>query len=763
MNCNLVRGVLIFSGAMPLTPTLTPTPTYTPSITPTVTVTPTPTITQTPTFTFTPTYTPSVSVVSVSAYEWASGDVALSGIEMKPDPDHADYGVTIISLSSIETKFDPKDGAGMGTDFTGISMLSSDRDRTGQINTMTGVSMSPDDKDGVGTQQHITGIEMNGTDFDYLSAVMNFDGGSYSADELHKTSQVIDLSGSHIFEGRDQITANLSLVGVDHTQANETVASQVGLSAIDHREHRFTTKNFVNVHGIEHRQHQETSVNQVGFDGTHSIYNIIHAAVNVGVDEVEHVLHRTLVDNAINLHGVSMDTIDHEVSTSQVSLAGVDHVSDQIERSHSRTEMSGIEHKVGTNSEHVNNTQVDINLQQIEHNDGSGNLDRIATYGRVIGIRYTDDLSGFRITEFGDSRVALNRIEQNLSENDDQTHLNVRVDRIEHVVDGDRGGFITNAINVTELEHIFGVDNGRAAVRAGLSAVDQAQSESDTAKITIGSDHIVHELQQDRKVVSNIDLDHVHHIDDTEKTAITRTALSSIYLVDGIERAYTSVNFLSGDTTDGIERASTVMALSAIDHFRQLDTMVAIEELTGISHSSDRQKITAIESLSGIDFEFQEGKKASFHVQADNIELIFGESHNIGVAMGISDGNSTTYAAYPMLFDMSMIGASHSREDPSALSARHEMTGIQHIEQTFKIGANLVLDSVIYSLNNNGRIQTAIGMSNSSYSNNNNPKVISQIGLFQLAHIRDICFFDNTDTYLWDNELKRWDDDPPHP
>jgi hypothetical protein len=763
MNCNLVRGVLIFSGAMPLTPTLTPTPTYTPSVTPTVTPTLTPTITQTPTFTFTPTYTPSVSVVAISAYEWASGDMEMSGVEMKPDPEHADYGVVISALSGIETKFDPKDGAGMGVDFTDLALLSSELHQAGQTQSIEGVSMSPDDKDGLAADFHITGIKMDGTDFDYLSSVMKFDGGSYSADELHKTSQVVDLSGSHIFEGMDQTTVTESLVGIDHAQANETASTQVGLSGVDHREHRFTTKVDVNVHGIDHRQHQDTTVNQVGFDGTHSIYNIIHAAVNVGVDGIEHRQDQVFVDNMINLDGVSQDIIEHETSTSQISLAGVDHVSDQIERTRSVVHMDRVEHVFGTDSGHVNQTRVTSELQTVEHNDGAGNLDRLATYGRVIGIRYTDDLSGFRISEFTDSQVNLHGVEQNLSENDDHTISNIQVDRIEHAVDQDRGGFTDSIIVVSEIDHIFGVDNGRAASHTGLSAVDQANSEGDHSVNSIGVSEVDHALEPDRKAVSNINADQFSHLDDTEKTAIVRTALSAIYTIDGIERSYSNISLLSGNNADGIERVSTAMALSAVDHFRQLDTMIAIEELTGIVHNAHEQKSVSLESLSGIDFEFQEGKKATFHVQADNIELIFGESHNIGVAMGISDGNSTTYAAYPMLFDMSMIGISHSREDPSALSARHEITGIQHIEQTFKIGANLVLDSVIYSLNNNGRIQAAIGMGNSSYSNNNSPKVISRIGLFQLAHIRDICFFDNTDTYLWDNELKRWDDDPPHP
>lgn len=108
MNCSLVKGILIFSGNLPVRPTLTPTPTTTPTPCVTPTFTPTPTQTSTHTPSFTPTPTASVLAIQVSAYDFGYNRAQLSAIQID-EANEFDKSIVVAQLEGISHEDEDRD------------------------------------------------------------------------------------------------------------------------------------------------------------------------------------------------------------------------------------------------------------------------------------------------------------------------------------------------------------------------------------------------------------------------------------------------------------------------------------------------------------------------------------------------------------------------------------------------------------------------------------------------------------------------------
>ena len=135
------------------------------------------------------------------------------------------------------------------------------------------------------------------------------------------------------------------------------------------------------------------------------------------------------------------------------------------------------------------------------------------------------------------------------------------------------------------------------------------------------------------------------------------------------------------------------------------------------------------------------------------------QSRYLSIVIGVGDDNSTTYVSTPVMFDMSILGVNQSENTPQSIPLNVKLSDINTVNSQFNIGAEVIMSGVDYTIHHNGSIGCITNVSNINHSNNTH-KTVSRVGLYLLSHIRDICYFDNTDTFTWDNEIKTWDNDP---
>lgn len=711
MNFNLVRGVLIFSGAMPIAPTLTPTPTFTPSVTPTFTPTPTLTPTPTPTVTpsFTPTFTPSVSAVSVSAYDFGTFDVNIDVIETIVNTDY-DYSVVVIGAQGVELKGSTTDvvreenklvgvGSNDGRDaivkseqtIETIDMNSSTFDPLKQNTQIEGVELSNNHTDTVKNVNTLDGVEMNSSTFDPVSQTLDISGEHTNdidppivkqTEQLETIDMAPSINTDHVDE-LNQLESISTLQTVNKSRNVEVIETLVEASS--ELQKGVITNTFDNGEmKISPRSEPvsvSTSLNGVE---TREIKN--HNLQSVNVDDIENVI------DADRSKHVSIDT--------EISGVSIEH--GRVERSAENIQVLGVEEKQDEKSP-------------------------VTSDSRITGINHTDDLSSFRVNE--------------------KIHADSRITGIDNQLADDKGH--TSEVLVLET-----IDHKETTEFPSVSATITIENGSyDLSTNTDGT-----------RVIESIES--VTHVSSDVFQTMFNTALSAVTYLEEDAQKVNDIIALSGiDHIFSSERVDTLHQLIGIESLQQKDIASIFGDMTQLIHSAgDNGVIGMNENMTGVEIVFDQGRKVSFSLDVENITHIFGDEHSIGVVMGISDGNSTTYAAHPTIFDMSLIGVSHSYEDEQKTSATVKLSSALHISNpAFKVGATLVLENAIHSINTDGAINSTVGVVNTTHSKSETSSAFSTIGLYYIEHLRDFCFFDNTDTYFWDNDVITWDNDPPHP
>lgn len=758
MNCNLVRGVLIYSGGAPLTPTLTPTPTQTgtPTTTPTQTPTATPTVTPTITPSFTPTYTPSVDAVQVSAYDFGSETVALDSCEHVLGH-KADFIINVIGANGVELVERPPDAikntiqldlvehihgldraAEQSNILSEVDMVSSRIDHA-VVTTELSVDHHVAKIDTVKNIVGLSSVEMNTTDHDVginapqLSSIEMLDAEqkSVNTEALSSiyTTEVLDISRNKIgLDGVEMISPieygieSVALDAIDHSKSVQKSTGTISLSVINH------------LHG----------------EGDHSEDTIDIGGVALINNRTDHVMSESTLSAISHI----ASPLDSSAVTS--SLDGVDIEQRARETIDNITVLNEVDHVIA--SDGGIKLSATEQLSAIEHSLGLGEI-KIISQNIITGINHTDNLEGFRISEKVDTNEQLIGVDHSKSENIQSVNINRSLDGVGLTLNP-KEKYIRK-IELDRVEHLASPELEKAAFRPALSAVGHNPGEHRIAHSKTNVDGVGYLIPDPSKTLFTNALSAVDH------SFVNRKATESVVIdrVDYIdqEEKISQSNVLSAiDTSREYDPVSTSLALSSITHSREYDIAAIFGNVTDLVHAiEDSGHVSTDEQVTGIEVSFDEGKKMSFSLNAENITHIFGDEHSIGVVMGISDGNSTTYAAHPTIFDMSMIGVSHDF-NAEAVEQRFALSAVQHIENAFKIGANLALENAIHSINIDGAAN-AIGVTGNDHSANDSSKATSLIGLFYLSHVRAVFYFDNTDTLLWDNDLTTWDNDPPHP
>jgi len=701
MICNIVRGVLIYSGVAPILPTPTPTPTYTPTPTITISPTPTPTITITPSFT--PTFTPSVSAVSVSAFDYSAMQNQLWGVDLAA-ANKSDTVVGKVVLDSIDYQSAPKDDTAKTTiGMSGVGIEATTRDSISTNENLVNIEHESSSRDTIQSTQTLDSIvdEVQPTESAKASQVLS--GVDYHAIDVQQSTHNVDFDGISHLHSRDSADQDVTLT-LSHDQNSESKKLKV-TEALTGTSHQDSTQSVGTSNNLEGINDQEGEINAANTSNSLNGVGYIDATESSG--------------ESVNFTGVEQVKGLREDTKTKISLQQIKDTDVTIDR---RSKVTTALSSIGLEFDRV---------EYISHNIG------------VTGIQHTDDTSQFRISEKVNATGSLSSLNHEISDDE-------------------------NSIGVTN----------------NLDGVDHEQNDQYYANIQHSLDSIDHQKDTEKSFTQN-SLDGVSHSFATnQKQAKVTQALTGTNYTDAAQSsqqnsALTGVNLTEAEQkvrqTSSLSGVVMTPATNLIDIFGKLD---ALDHVVGPIDTS----IIGV-NLDNTNLTFQEGRTTKIDLTADNLTHIFGDTHSIGVVMGIGDGGSIVYAAQPTLFDMSMIGLADSIGDSSNFTkALQQMSGVEHTETTFKtkqssqltgtshveqfdkIGANMVLDNLIHSLNTDGILNTTIGIQQVSHSKGRSVNTANMsVGLFYLSHVRDLFYFDNTDTVEWSNDIVRWDYDPNPP
>lgn len=740
MRCNLVRGVFLFSGAYPHVPTLTPTPTftptYTPSITPTYTPTPTLTITPTltPTITYTPTftYTPSVDVIAVSAYDSHSFKSELSALETKYG--QFDYVKNQMQFDGVSYESVVEDASETSVNLNGIEELGSISDKNVVTQSFNNVEHNGHINDTPNTYISITEITSENTSPD-TSVVTNI---VSNIEQLQKQEDGVN---------------DVSVYDINHTLNTYLATTTIGLLSSNTPEQVEVIVNYTTVENLTHTNNTEiinlqTSLNFIEFyerilDNLHNSVTIDKLLISDSKQEIENTVTLQFINsfeatefsgsNTISLQSVELLPSNVNDNTSiNLGLSGISFNSDQIDQNITDITLTGI-------SDNLYKLTVKLNesLYSLDYNQLNETYSRIKSQNTLIGLNYSGDLTQYVIKENTNNLNQLDSI--NLEENDLQK------------------AFLVTGINGIEMTEVNEPSDAFYTVNQ-ISYIEQVGSSNENG---VGAQldvlHIDHSKSTERVHSSN-QLDNVVDSKNDSVSVHNTNKLSSI--VDSIQSfKIRSVNSLSSiDQEKAVHNTAQSNKLYSISSIYNIDPVIISESIDSINTSKAVQNINTNQQVDSIDMQFEQDRKTKFDITVDEIQLIFGDSHNIGIAIGISEGNNHTYMAYPALFDMSLIGVS----DVQHINKIHtdtQLTNVEHSHNVSKIGTNVVVNSIKHLLSTEGTYQN-IGVTTINQTINKSDSIISQIGLMYLSHVRDVCYFDNTDTYLWDNGVLTWDNNP---
>ena len=413
------------------------------------------------------------------------------------------------------------------------------------------------------------------------------------------------------------------------------------------------------------------------------------------------------------------DNIDRK-SLSKIGTKSFSHLEDQIDKNKSRTEASSYQHVVGDDLS-------DINI----------------IYGRLSFIRHTSDVSDFRIFEKLSSNTNVNHIDYTEDIVNDVVDDYVELYNIQHITDYNNSDELNSNIQFADISLILGdIDSNN--IKMSLSSIYQSPSNIDYALVK----NAIHDIS--------------HNSNNTDHIS-TNTSISSICIVENIDNIDNISNTVGVSDIYNIynntDSSSSSESIDSVYTTKQLDVLGNIIDIVGVSHNYQSDKMNNSTDISSVIFSRYDIGESTFELGVKNIDAVFGDNHDIGIVIGVGDNNSTTYVATPVMFDMSILGINQSNDTPQHIPINMELSSINIGYNQFKIGTEVIMSGVDYTMYHNGSIGCISNVSNINHSNNTH-KTTSRVGLYLLSHIRDICYFDNTDTFTWDNDNKTWDNDP---
>lgn len=762
MNCNIVKGVLIYSGATPLSPTLTPTPTFTP--TPTITPTQTPTITPTITPSFTPTFTPSTSAVSVSAYDFAAAYNKLWGVEMKAG-ERYDHGVGRLVLDGVETKVGQFDGVEAAIGIGGVATSSETVDKSTVGAFLSAVEHTPQNVDSATPTIAINGVDHAPSGVDNSELSQSIDG--------------VD----HTFSSKDSAHETESLEGVQHIRNVDASRNAIELDAIQHIRNVDAGRTNESLNGVNTSYSRETANINESLNGVDHSQSIQKSSESVALSSIVHIPdpYAEKAGQGIALSSVGYLLGPQEpVNITQSIHSIVDKMTDLSDRYVVGAALSAVEIEFGG----VQKAEHGAQLSAVDHTTSNTHI-KVGQYNRMTSLQHTSDGNAFKINEKMRGTMTLTAVQHNESDSFDTVDLGASLEAIQHNESDEFDG-VGNAASIDKVQHL---DNHNDGVEQGvvLTGVDHNSRGKDQTNEDIGVDSVGHHASDNVNNGSiGIELSAAIHSTDQQKIVDTITIIAAQHLDGKIDKISATNSLSAVRHIDGVERTIQGIELQDLSHIHGLDMASIFGGLTGIEQtreSSTYEPVTMGIELSAGSMVFQEGRTMSVNMNLEQITHIFGDNHNIGVVMGIGDGNSMVYAAQPTLFDMSLTGIAHLAsglhgkidatesligvddsigDTSNKVGATQNLTGVEHVNILERIGGNIVLDNLIHSINTDGTLQYSIGTTGTVHNTGNSyNKARFSFGLFAVEHLRDVFYFDNTDTIKWDNDLVTWDNDPP--
>jgi len=418
--------------------------------------------------------------------------------------------------------------------------------------------------------------------------------------------------------------------------------------------------------------------------------------------------------------GLLVNDINEQKSISKIGTKSFTHLEDQINKGKNQTEADAYQHL-------MDDSWSDINV----------------IYGRLSFIQHTSDVTDFRIFEKLSSNTNINHINYNEDDVNDVIGSIESISEIQHNIDYNNSDELSGEVQVTDIKLILGnidiIDN-RISLSGGYQSPDNIDYTSSINTIYNAS----HNPNNTDHVSGNVSVNSIWMTESVDNISISITTdVSSIYHIN--------------NNTDGVSSCESIDSLYITN---QLDTLGSVVDIMGISHEYQQtDKLKMSTDMSSVNFSRYDIGESTFELTTKNIDVVFGDSHDIGIVIGVGDDNSTTYVSTPVMFDMSILGVNQSETTPQSIPLNVKLSDINTVNSQFNIGAEVIMSGVDYTIHHNGSIGCITNVSNINHSNNTH-KTMSRVGLYLLSHIRDICYFDNTDTFTWDNEIKTWDNDP---